>query len=404
MKITRRHAVGACAISPIAGCAGSGAANGLQRQLRQDVARYVDFGWHRTGWPADGATTNWIADRLEHEGFDVHRDAFEVENLTQAQARLQIETTEVSCALQWAPASGVRHVRGPLAIAGGANMNGAIVVLPTPAPFGAYWTAQGDTIVAGLARSGARALILCVDAPSDAPYLYNRTANPALALPVVIVARSALASLVEAAQAGAMAQLEIQAARANVTTRNLIAATGEGQNLIVLSTPMTGWFGCGGERGAGIALLLALAAHLKQTRARILVLCSSAHEIGHVGMDRILAHHAPPPEQARIWVHLGASIASANAAGSDSVFATPSTLVRARGAFSALALPIAQADAQTPGETGTIIAAGYERVLGFAGSNAQFHTETDDGRSIDYARLEGIFEATLQTIIAESAR
>ena len=44
-----------------------------------------------------------------------------------------------------------------------------------------------------------------------------------------------------------------------VLAHNVVARIERGPRWIVVTTPISGWFGCGGERGPGVALFLGLA-------------------------------------------------------------------------------------------------------------------------------------------------
>lgn len=113
---------------------------------------------------------------------------------------------------------------------------------------------------------------------------------------------------------------------------------------LILSTPASGWFSCGGERGPGIALLLMLARRLPDLVARlrrdegmrrrsrldvrsvgsvgsvrsvrsveVLLLATTLHELGHQGAQRGLAlaqEQGFTPDTTSAWLALGASIAA----------------------------------------------------------------------------------------------
>ncbi len=66
--------------------------------------------------------------------------------------------------------------------------------------------------------------------------------------------------------------------------RNIIARFGDNsiQAPIVITTPISGWFECAGERGTGVALAIALAQLLSKTGPVELVL-ASGHELGYLG-------------------------------------------------------------------------------------------------------------------------
>ena len=78
----------------------------------------------------------------------------------------------------------------------------------------------------------------------------------------------------------------------------------------VISTPSSGWFTCAGERGPGIAALLALAewAHARPDSLHYLFVATSGHELDFLGARLFHeAQLAPPPERTQVWLHLSAS-------------------------------------------------------------------------------------------------
>jgi hypothetical protein len=388
------------AATALAGCASASSGHGAGRSTMQaDIERYLAFGWHRAGWPADRATADWLGERLTGLGYAVEFDAYEVETLTRADAALMVGSANVECALQWAPAEMRRDLNAVLARSDADAIDGAIAVLPSFAPAGAYWTAQADELVAQIARTGAAALVICTDTPAQAPFLYNRNARPALPIPVLAVSAQSHTMLLAAAAERASARVSLDVARGTVSTRNIMARSRGGAGKIVVSTPLTGWFGCGAERGPGVALLLALARALVGSNEQIVLLGSTSHELDHIGMERMLRTASPWAAETKLWIHLGSSIGVPRAATAPLLYATPN--VRDVGAqeFGALGL-VTEATATTPGETGAIIAAGFDRVAGFAGYNPEFHTARDEGQSIDHALLERTFRATQALINA----
>jgi hypothetical protein len=66
------------------------------------------------------------------------------------------------------------------------------------------------------------------------------------------------------------------------------------------------------------------------------------------------------------------------------------------GAFGGTGLGIGTGTRAMPGETGDVIKAGFERVVGFSGLTPEFHTERDDGSATDLALLGSILAATLR--------
>jgi hypothetical protein len=93
--------------------------------------------------------------------------------------------------------------------------------------------------------------------------------------------------------------------------RNVIATLERGPKRIVVSTPYSGWFRCGGERGSGLAVFLALAHWAAQgdSQTSFTFVANSAHELGYAGMVAYIDGPAPPAKDVLAWLHLGANVA-----------------------------------------------------------------------------------------------
>jgi hypothetical protein len=194
------------------------------------------------------------------------------------------------------------------------------------------------------------------------------------------------------------------ATAANVLGRLIRRADAE---WIVVSTPSSGWFTCAGERGPGVAILLALAewASSRPGDLNYLFVANSGHELDFLGA-RLLhdAHLAPPPEKTRAWLHLGASIATPpwhNVAGvlrpADRV--TTGTLQAAdelapimRGAFADLPMYSLRTDTQI-GEFRDLAEHGYRGLGVVGGSDPWFHAERDDPSTVSADTLAAVSRA-----------
>jgi hypothetical protein len=94
---------------------------------------------------------------------------------------------------------------------------------------------------------------------------------------------------------------------------NVVARIERGPRWIVVTTPISGWFGCGGERGPGVALFLGLARWISRQESDLsyLFIANSGHEFGYLGAEVSLEEvDVPPPEDVDAWLHLGAAIAT----------------------------------------------------------------------------------------------
>ena len=178
----------------------------------------------------------------------------------------------------------------------------------------------------------------------------------------------------------------------------------EDSDWIVVSTPASGWFTCGGERGPGIAILLALAEWASARRGNVnyLFVANSGHELDFLGA-RLLhdAHLAPPPERTRAWLHLGASIATPPWRHVDGVLrpsdqvttgtlqATAALAPIMRRAFADLPMYTLRTDTQI-GEFRDLAQHGYRGVGVVGGSDPWFHVERDDPSAVSAVTLAAV--------------
>jgi hypothetical protein len=77
---------------------------------------------------------------------------------------------------------------------------------------------------------------------------------------------------------------------------------------VIITTPLSGWFNCAGERGTGIAVALDLAADLAQSGQPVFVLGTTSHEFENYGVEQYLEANEVMP---RAVFHIGASVAAA---------------------------------------------------------------------------------------------
>ncbi|MDH4384688.1 MAG: hypothetical protein QE280_04515 [Caulobacter sp.] len=405
MDLSRRALVG----QGIGLAAWPALAGGAPVTLQDDVATFVSLGEHRTGTPVERRTADWFAGRLGALGYGVDVETFPVRTLLDPGGRLTSDGFSALVFPQWFPPPDVLNVEieGPLAPAG-ANIPGCIAVRSGPEPLGAYWPAALQTVAAAAAEAGALALVIGFDEPTDGLFACNQDSRDSLPLPVVIVRPSDLRALQALADQRSAARLALKGRDVRTKGRGVLAhRPGIGQG-IVLSTPLTGWFRCGAERGPGIALLLRLAKDLATAPCPVTLLGTGAHELGHLGMQHLVGR-APSPDQTAIWLHLGASL---EAVALDERYGRP------RLQYATVSQPVIglfesrleagdwtrlPATAAAPGETGDVIRAGHQRVIGLAGSFPGFHTPGDDGRAIDFERLSRL-ASTLGDLVRSIAQ
>jgi len=144
-------------------------------------------------------------------------------------------------------------------------------------------------------------------------FLSNDERDEPFALPLLAVGARDEAVLTSATRSGdKISFLSDGKVIENAPTRNVLAQWGDKKDCIVVSTPSSGWFTCGGERGPGIAITLALARWVGERKPKISYMFdfNSGHELMGLGALAFVREQAPKPADVRNWLHLGANIAT----------------------------------------------------------------------------------------------
>jgi len=303
------------------------------------------------------------------------------------------------------------------------NAAGKIAWIRMPFDGGAYLSdAQRNSIRAAASRSPA-AIVAVIDVPSEEEYAYNVAQSDApWPVPVVVVGSKHSAKLQAAQQSGTPVELVVDGRyESNLTGRNVVARLDRGASgTIVVSTPTTGWFTCACERGAGVAVFLALARTVAASDAKMnyVFVATGGHEIGHGGMQAFMQGDRPRPSQTRAWIHLGASLACYEWRKSGSRWVATNALEPRRFLFYSAPLAAAASAAFTdieaqrvqvekqapPGELRDVHAAGYESFLGMAGSHRFFHNPSDTPQTTGGEALEPLaaaFAKALESVAQE---
>jgi len=288
--------------------------------LYRDVVAYSQFGVHRTATDGENKTTDWIVERLEAAGLQTSFQSFPVKTYFVGETSLIVDGQQLDCFPLWPPCwTGPRPVQAPLAPpeASAEQQKGRIALLKPSPSYGAlpFLSSEDDTnLLRTAARAGALAVIVISSGPSGEIHAYNTPGGTDISpVPAVQVPARYEPVLVTAAGRGTeVSLLSHGKTEPQAEARNVFGRLYRGKNLIVISTPKSGWFTCAGERGPGVALFLALARWVSQRRSQTSYLfdANTCHEIGGLGVRRFVEELAPPPDQVLAWIHLGANIAT----------------------------------------------------------------------------------------------
>src|SRR6266498_1806439 len=253
------------------------------------VQAYSALGVHRTGTPVDQTTIEWFATELGKRGARVDKVPYRFDRYV-ADCRLMAHGSEVEALPLYYEAIGqVNSSRLHLAeLSIVSNLN---------AP-------QLDEIIARARMSGTDAAILATTGAGGRLVALNRAPILGSGFPTVLVPGSALPMLTQAP-----VHLELDARLEPSESATVLGHLGQGARAspVVLTTPLSGWFHCAGERGTGIAITLQLAEQLAE-HWPVMIVGTTGHELHFLGLRRFLAGAKPRPAAV---VHLGASLAAA---------------------------------------------------------------------------------------------
>ena len=332
--------------------------------------------WRAPRWHDRGEAAAWLARRLARNGYQTRVEPFPVRTILDPGASITVNGKHVSAFPQWFPPADALNavIEGPLVPLGFDSNASAIRIVPQPAPLLPNWVKPLEALVEQAVKERATALIMSINDPSDDLFVCNQHHSEPFPIPVLLIARRELAELATAAaRGGGTAKVAIKGRLIDTNALNVIGHRPGRGKTVVISTPLTGWFQCGGERGPGVALWLHAAQLLAQQSRPVLMLGTGSHEIGHLGMEYALGHgSAPKPEDVALWLHFGASLA-ARKLDDQYGFKTQQYLVGtdvskdwAQSALGALMPIYVTGTATTLGETGQVIGAGHSRFVGLS--------------------------------------
>jgi len=384
-----------------------------------DVETYSSVGVHRTGSEGDLATVAWLASELRTAGFETDTQRWTSDLFFLDHCGVGLGDLEVECFPFWQPhptgGDGLRAPAVPFTSeTDPEGLRDRIAFLDSATVGGGHFKLG---VAPAVLDSGAVGAVYVV--ANDTGELVAQNAIPPfdrqpLPIPAVIVGQKDEEVLRQAAERGAELRIRIEGEFAeDAEAFNVVGVLERGPRWIVVSTPISGWFGCGGERGPGVALWLALArwAAMHDSDLSFLFVGTSGHELDNMGAHHFAASGiAPAPEDVVVWLHLGASIGTRlwedSASGClplatrnpGNLVGSPELMPILEAAFGGLPALVPRSG-ESKGELRVVLEHGY-RAFGFYGGHPWFHTPRDMPESTEPAFLEPIAHACVAALEA----
>ncbi len=228
--------------------------------LHDLVVEYTALGDHRTGTSIDDLMRAWFCGQLSARGCQVSEEPYAFRRFV-ADVSVTVDGDEVESMPLWYSWTG--------------EVNDVARVVRTELT--GNWTAGGLNTTCAAATDP---LVLATVGAIDAVITPNRAPGSPAGPPTVLVAPSSVA-FVSASSTSPAARVRIRGRAAVVdgSSANVIGWRGPASPApVVLTTPLSGWFGCAAERGTGIAVLLHLLDRLPDDIA-VLALGTTGHEL-----------------------------------------------------------------------------------------------------------------------------
>ncbi|MEM7169111.1 MAG: hypothetical protein AAF530_03025 [Pseudomonadota bacterium] len=257
------------------------------------VRDYADLGDHRTGTAVDRATLAWFAGRLAEIGAHVDLLDFDFPRFT-GSWHLSRDGSPVEALPLYYQSRGSLNGVSPAVAEIDADRGEAAV------------SANIEQEIERASAAGHKALVLATRCETDGLVAKNRTLQEADGIATFLVA-GVEAHGSHQAEWRLTCDLNLEPGRSATVIGKF--ASCEGPNDLppwVITTPLSGWFRCAGERGTGIALCLHLARFCARAQRPLWIIAPSGHELGYMGAYRFLETYQSPVQGV---FHIGSSVA-----------------------------------------------------------------------------------------------
>lgn len=418
LSASRRAVLGAGAtlLAAAPAVAAPAKAGGSEMGAMQVLERYASFGDKAAGGPGDIACGEWIEGELKAQGYACERQPFDVPAYDGEAPTLTIDGTKAALIPQ-AIVAPTRGITGRLFVPGRGQGEIALLILP----YARWSTAKGEVEkrVKAAAAAGAKAAVIVTMGPTGEALALNTPVDkPLFGIPAAVLAPRDADPFIEGAFKGATATFAQPGRSFRRPAFNVTARLDRGAaKTLVISTPRSGWFGCVGERGSGLAAWLQLVTWAAKAKlpVNLALVATSGHEYEYAGGEQFIEHLAPKPADTALWVHLGANVATRDwhergpllaplpSADPQRFLLASAPLVAAcRAAFAGqpgLEQTYPVDPKQAAGELASIVRAGYDPVMGIFGVHRYHHARGDDLRCVSPALIPPVADAFAKVIV-----
>ncbi len=259
-------------------------------QAYEIVRIYSEMGIHRTGTQGDRYTSSWLGSELLVAGADVSFQAFPYYHFD-AELSVRSAGKLIDAEALYYSFTGKRNLRNPSIGLVDAHADEEVI------------SREIDRMVSTAKVDGFDGLVLATRCPTGELCAINRDHRMDLDFPVVLVAEDILNTIQTMG-----ADIFFRAKVGKRIAKNIIAhfPGPTGAQRIVVTTPISGWYRCAGERGCGLAIAIFVSRQLSKSFAVDLLL-TNGHELGMCGGYHLAQSY---DKELEFVLHLGSCIAN----------------------------------------------------------------------------------------------
>ncbi len=279
------------------------------RGLYETVVHYAELGDHRTGTDVDAATVNWLAGLLAESGADVTRQPYTFPKFD-GHARCTDPAREVRLEPLYYSAVGDHR-----------EEEAFVTSIDFDDDHSDHAVAERlAAIVRQTQDARATLAVVATQSASGGLCAINRAPTTPGEVPICLAPGQAYDALC-AAPVGVHFTAKVSTGHSENLSAYFPSKTADRPPLVV-TTPLSGWFSCAGERGTGIAVAISICQDLS-AHGPVLLVMPTGHELGYLGAAKFIEGLDHPVTGV---LHLGSCIADKTALGQDGAMRAVSNL------------------------------------------------------------------------------
>lgn len=283
------------------------------------VKQFVAIGEHRTATKGDSITAIWLKSKFDSLGASTKLVDFPLEQFFFESGYLKLGNKSAEVFPVWPVKKGLNlSINGFLV---NADKTTDLKDIENKIAYTKVTDAHGSTTpkiesyIKKLISSGAIGVLLITEnSTGEIMALNTYEGLKAWDVPVYHIAPKDTNILSAADAEKSRVAINVSGEVKNTIANNIYAKMGNGSKYVVISTPISGWFTTGGERGPGIAIWIGLGKWVKANASlfkdyTFIFTGHSGHELSGLGAKTFISKSAPKPSEIKLWVHLGAGVA-----------------------------------------------------------------------------------------------